>query len=170
MKNIFLIGMPGCGKSTLGKMVAVKTKRNFYDADDELEQYYQMKITDIFNKHGEDAFRQMETETIQRLSLLHNSIIATGGGAVTRSINMEIAKKNDLVVFIDRPVKSILSDIVTEHRPLLADDAERLLQLYRDRIDLYRMYADIIIENTKTPELVINAIIEGVRTYENHDN
>ncbi len=170
MKNIFLIGMPGCGKSTVGKLLVSKTGQKFYDADDALEEYYQQKISDIFAEKGEEGFRQMETETIRRLAALQNTVVATGGGAVTQERNMELAKENGVVVFIDRPVENILADIVTAHRPLLAKGAERLHRLYAERIDLYRKAADIIIENTNDLEFVVNAIIEGVKKYENHGN
>lgn len=168
MINIYLIGMPGCGKSLIGKLLSGKTGQEFYDADDALEEFYHQKINDIFSEKGEAGFREMETETLRRLSHLDNAVIATGGGAVTRPVNMELAQKSGIIVFIDRPVENILSDVVCAHRPLLADSAERLHTLYRDRIALYRKYADITVENTKEPDFVANTIIEGVKNYENH--
>lgn len=168
MKNIFLIGMPGCGKSAVGKLLADKTGKNFYDADDALENYYQQKISNIFSEKGENVFRQMETETLRRLSALENAVIATGGGAVTRPVNMKLAKENGVIVFIDRSVENILSDVVITHRPLLADGAEHLYGLYRDRIGLYRKYADITADNSKNLDFVVNTIIKGVKNYENY--
>lgn len=146
MKNIILIGMPGCGKSTLGKRLAKKLKRDFFDADEVLEQREQRTIKSFFAE-SEDAFREAETRTLEYLSQQQGAVIATGGGAVKRPQNMELLKRQGAVLFIDRAPEQIISCIDCDARPLLADDKQRLYALYEERIALYRRYADRIVEN-----------------------
>ena len=147
MKNIVLIGMPGCGKTTFGKRLARRVSLSFYDADEVLEQREQRTIKNFFAE-SEDAFRSAETRTLAYLSELEGVIIATGGGAVKRAENMELLKRKGVVVFIDRKPEQMLGNIVGDARPLLAADKQRIFKLYEERIDLYRKYADKIITNS----------------------
>lgn len=146
MKNIVLIGMPGCGKSSFGKRLAKRLGCDFYDADIILEQREQRTIKSFFAE-SEDAFRAAETRTLAYLSELEGVVIATGGGAVKRSENMALLKQKGVVVFIDRSPAQIIGYIHGGERPLLADDKQRLFKLYDERIELYRKYADKIIAN-----------------------
>ena len=147
MKNIVLIGMPGCGKSTFGKLLARRLGRKFYDADEVLEEREQRTIKDFFAE-SEDAFRAAETRTLAYLAELEDAVIATGGGAVKRAENMELMKRNGVVIFLDRKPEQILGNIEGDARPLLAEDKQRIFKLYEERIDLYRRYADKIITNS----------------------
>ena len=147
MKNIVLIGMPGCGKSTFGKRLAKKMGRSFYDADTVLEEREARTIKDFFAE-SEDAFRAAETRTLAYLAELEGVVIATGGGAVKRAENMELMKRDGVVVFLDRKPEQILGNIEGDARPLLAADKQRIFKLYEERIDLYRKYADKIITNS----------------------
>ena len=147
MKNIVLIGMPGCGKSTFGKRLAKKMGRSFYDADTVLEEREARTIKDFFAE-SEDAFRAAETRTLAYLAELEGVVIATGGGAVKRAENMELMKRKGVVVFLDRKPEPILGNIEGDARPLLATDKQRIFKLYEERIDLYRKYADKIITNS----------------------
>ena len=147
MKNIVLIGMPGCGKSTFGKRLAKKMGRSFYDADTVLEEREARTIKDFFAE-SEDAFRAAETRTLAYLAELEGVVIATGGGAVKRAENMELMKRKGVVVFLDRKPEQILANIEGDSRPLLAADKQRIFKLYEERIDLYRKYADKIITNS----------------------
>ena len=147
MKNIVLIGMPGCGKTTFGKRLARRLSLSFYDADEVLEQREQRTIKNFFAE-SEDAFRSAETRTLAYLSELEGVIIATGGGAVKRAENMELLKRKGVVAFIDRKPEQILGNIEGDARPLLAADKQRIFKLYEERIDLYRKYADKIITNS----------------------
>ena len=147
MKNIVLIGMPGCGKTTFAKRLARRLSLSFYDADEVLEQREQRTIKNFFAE-SEDAFRSAETRTLAYLSELEGVIIATGGGAVKRAENMELLKRKGVVVFIDRKPEQILGNIEGDARPLLAADKQRIFKLYEERIDLYRKYADKIITNS----------------------
>ena len=129
MKNIVLIGMPGCGKTTFGKRLARRLSLSFYDADEVLEQREQRTIKNFFAE-SEDAFRSAETRTLAYLSELEGVIIATGGGAVKRAENMELLKRKGVVVFIDRKPEQILGNIEGDARPLLAADKQRIFKLY----------------------------------------
>ena len=110
MKNIILIGMPGCGKSTFGKKLAEEMHRDFYDADEVLVMREKRTIVDFFAE-SEEAFRTAETRTLQYLAEKEGVIIATGGGAVTRAENMELLSKNGVIVFIDRKPEKIYETI-----------------------------------------------------------
>lgn len=146
MKNIVLIGMPGCGKTTFGKKLAKKLGVSFYDADEVLEAREQRTIKSFFAE-SEDAFRAAETRTLRYLADLDGAVIATGGGAVKQAENMEMAKRSGVVVFIDRRPEKILGCIAGDARPLLAADKQRIFTLYEERIALYRKYADYTVEN-----------------------
>ena len=146
MKNIILIGMPGCGKSAFGKRLAKDLGRSFYDADQVLEEREKRTIKSFFAE-SEDAFRAAEIRTLQYLSQLEGVVIATGGGAVKRAENMTLVKEHGVVVFIDRQPSNIIGCIQGDARPLLADDKERIYKLYEERIGLYRRYADKIVGN-----------------------
>ena len=130
MKNIVLIGMPGCGKSTFGKRMAKRLQLPFYDADTVLEEREQRTIKAFFAE-SEDAFRAAETRTLAYLAECDGAVIATGGG----------------VVFIDRKPENIIGCIAGDARPLLAADKQKLYTLYNERIALYRRYADYTIDN-----------------------
>jgi len=162
MKNIVLIGMPGCGKSTLGKKLAAKFCIDFYDADEVLEAREARTIKSFFAE-SEDAFRQAETRTLKHMAhTLNGTVIATGGGAVKRSINMELMSENGIMVFIDRAPEKILSCIGGDSRPLLAEDKQRIFNLYNERIDLYKKYGQYVVNNNNTESEALEALCEIV--------
>lgn len=146
MKNIVLIGMPGCGKSTFGKKLAKKLALPFYDADAVLEEREKRTIKNFFAE-SEEAFRKAETRTLAYLAQLDGAVIATGGGAVKRAENMALLKRAGVVVFLDREPVNILGCIGGDERPLLAADKQRIYTLYDERIALYRQYADYTVAN-----------------------
>jgi len=138
--------MSGCGKSVVGARVAELLDKQFFDADTEIEREQSMKISEIFEKFGEAEFRRLEREKTAELAQLENVVISTGGGVVLFSENMSALKKNGKIIFLDRSVDDIMSTLDNSNRPLLKDPA-RLQKLYDDRIELYRKYADITVEN-----------------------
>ena len=146
MKNIILIGMPGCGKTTFGQLLADDLNMPFYDADEILEKREGKTIKELFAV-SEEAFRDAESRTVEYLVKFDGAVIATGGGVVLRSKNMELLKQNGVIVFIDRKPSNIISCINSQVRPLLADDRMKLFDLYNQRIELYKQYADYIIGN-----------------------
>ena len=156
-KSITLIGLPGCGKTTVGNLLSDKLKYEFVDMDFYIENKQQKSIIELF-RNGEDYFRNIETETCKVLGEISKTIISSGGGVIKKSINIEYLKKNSIVVFIDRPVENILGDIQVEKRPLLANGKEVLYKLYDERYDLYKKYCDYRVENTGSLDEIVDKI------------
>lgn len=157
-KNIILIGMPGCGKSTVGKTVAEKLSRPFYDADKCFCEFFGKTPADVIREDGEEKFRQMEHEIAEQLGKISGAVIATGGGIVTRSYNYDSLHQNGTIVFIERK----LENLPTNGRPL--SQSNSLESLYNARIDAYRYFADVTVSSTEIPgntaELIISSIKE----------
>ena len=156
-KSITLIGLPGCGKTTVGNLLSDKLKYEFVDMDFYIENKQQKSIIELF-RNGEDYFRNIETETCKVLGEKSKTIISSGGGVIKKSINIEYLKKNSIVVFIDRPVENILGDIQVEKRPLLANGKEVLYKLYDERYDLYKKFCDYRVENTGSLDEIVDKI------------
>lgn len=158
-KNIILIGMPGCGKTTIGKLIAEKLSMYFVDVDEYIEKLQSKKISEIF-KTGEENFRQLETKAIGEIVKNGNTVISTGGGVVKNSKNIEILHKAGIIVFIDRPIDKIAGDIDLAVRPLLKNDLNNLHELFIERYPLYNRYADYVINNNSDPEETALSIIK----------
>lgn len=161
--NIVLIGMPGCGKTTVGKVLAKKLGYKFCDMDSYIQEISKKTIKELF-EHGEENFRDWETKACEELSNCNKTIIASGGGVVKREKNIEILKKSSTILFIDRPVERIINDVDINSRPLLKDGKERLYNLYDERYELYKKAADIQILNKgylrDTIDIIINILNE----------
>lgn len=153
--KVVLIGMPGCGKTTFGKVLANELKYNFIDMDDYVEEISNKSIKDLFAE-SEDVFRNWETEACRQLVNKKKVIISSGGGVIKKSENINILKKESIIVFIDRPVDNIAEDVEVSTRPLLKDGKEALYKLYNERYELYKNAADIIIVNNGFIKDVIN--------------
>ena len=154
MGNLILIGMPGCGKSTIGQALAQRLGRPFADADAEIEQQTGLSIAQIFSRFGEERFRQEETKALQRLGKQSGLVIATGGGCVTRPENYPLLHQNGIVIFLQRD----LSELATEGRPLsLSSD---LQQMYRKRLPLYEQFSDAAVVNQSDAAAVAARIEE----------
>ncbi|WP_066874685.1 shikimate kinase [Clostridium mediterraneense] len=162
-KGIVLIGMPGAGKTTIGRYISEKLNFKFVDMDEFIERSSKKSIKEIFNQ-GEDLFRAFETKTCEVLSRFDNVVISTGGGVVKKEENMAYYK-DFVVVFINRPLELILDDIDVDSRPLLKDGKERVINLYRERIDLYNKYLDIEVINDGSIEDVAKDIILKTKEY-----
>ena len=162
-KGIVLIGMPGCGKTTLGQEIASSLNLKFLDMDDFIERSTKKTISQIFEK-GEDIFRAYETKTCEVLSRLDKVLISTGGGVIKKSENMDYYR-DFVIIFINRPLELILEDVDTSTRPLLKDGKSRLINLYRERIDLYNQYADIIVINDGDIDTIVSEVIDKTKEY-----
>jgi len=154
--NIVLTGMPGSGKSTIGKKIAAMTGREFYDTDELISENVGMSISDMFKKYGEEYFRDREAEAVSELALKSGIVIATGGGAILRKENTDNLKMNGQIVFLDRAPELI---IPTADRPT-AFDRQQLCRRYKERYPIYRASADMIIENNGTAKEAIQKIME----------
>lgn len=161
--DIVLIGMPGSGKSVIGRIIAKQLGLPFVDMDDEIEKHERRKISDIFASDGEDYFRSRETECLKRV-LGSGRVISTGGGIVVREENAAVIRESEaIVVFIDRPPEKIVGDVRTDTRPLLKDGAERIYRLYKERYDKYMKLSDIRIVNNKSVRDAVAEIVQEVR-------
>lgn len=145
--NVVFVGMPGCGKTSIGKAYAALAERSFLDTDIFVEQAG-MPIPEIFEKYGEETFRDKETAAIGMLSAMSEKVIATGGGAVKREKNVELMKQNGVVVYLKRD----LAKLSTEGRPLSQGGDEKIKQLYEERHALYENAADVVIETHEDVE------------------
>ncbi|HVC11796.1 MAG TPA: shikimate kinase [Burkholderiales bacterium] len=147
--NIFLVGMMGAGKTTIGRLLARRLKRPFYDSDHEVERRCGVKIPMIFDIEGEAGFRSREACVLDELSALDAVVLATGGGAVLREDNRRHLGARGTVVYLHaRPADLYQRVRHDKNRPLLAatDPLRRLEELYASRDPLYRQVADIVID------------------------
>ena len=148
--------MPGSGKSTVGRIVAERLAREFIDTDRVIVERYG-EIRKIFEQHGEEYFRRLESEVIRELASLNGKVISTGGGAVTRKVNVSALRRNGEIFFIDRSPEYL---IPTDDRPL-ADKKAKITRLYEKRIDTYMSTADYIIDGDCDPDDVADSVING---------
>ena len=161
MKNIVLIGMPACGKSTIGYWLSKKINYPFLDVDRYLEEKENRIISDIFSNEGEKYFRELETKYLKELSEKEGIIISTGGGAVKNKENIDILKENGIIVFLNRTIDDISREN-HRNRPLL-QNPDNIRKLYDERIKLYRQYADIIIKNDDSMDVIVDRIITALK-------
>ncbi len=163
MKNIALIGMPGCGKSTVGQLLAAQLAYTFVDTDALVVQDCGMSIPALFETKGEAFFRDAEAHAIAIAAALTDVVIATGGGAVLRERNMAVLAQSCELIYLNRSCQDILQTGNLQGRPLLAGGATKLYELYEQRHALYERYASITITNTTTPQQAVAAIMEAIR-------
>lgn len=155
MENIVLIGMPGCGKSTVGKLLAEKLGKTFVDADTEIITKAGMPIPEIFATQGEAGFRQIETDVLSDLGQKSGQIIATGGGCVTREENYPLLHQNGTIIWLKRD----LEKLPTDGRPLSQSVA--LEQMYSVRKPLYERFCDCAVSNDGAPADTVAKILKG---------
>lgn len=156
MKNIVLIGMPGCGKSTIGTLLAEKLGRTLADADEKIISLAGKSIPDIFAQDGEPTFRDWETQALTELGKQSGLVIATGGGCVTQKRNYPLLHQNGHLVWLERDC----SVLPTDGRPL--SQANDLGKMYAARKPLYEAFADIRVENTGTPAETVQKILDAL--------
>lgn len=162
--NIFLVGPMGAGKTSIGKRLSKRLKRDFLDSDRVLEERTGVTITTIFELEGEDGFRQRETKILRELIKTNDAVIATGGGIVVCETNRPLLKTNGTIVYLQASVDTQLKR--TRHdkkRPLLQTNNRRdkLLALAKKRNPIYEELADIIIHTDS--QSISNSISQIVR-------
>lgn len=153
MENVTLIGMPGAGKTTVGRILAQTLGREFVDCDEVLVQRAGMPIPDYFAQFGEDAFRQLETALLWELGQKSRLVLATGGGCVTRPENRDLLRQNGTVVWVKRPLEAL----PIAGRPV--SQALGVEEIYRRRQPLYEQFSDFAVDNT-TPTAAAEAILQ----------
>lgn len=146
-QNIVLTGMPGSGKSTIGKLLKIPNF-TFVDTDEEIEKQCGCSIKDLIQTKGEEYFRNLESNVIKEISAKNCQIISTGGGAILREENVTNLKKNGKIFYINANLSRLCA---TQDRPL-SDTKEKLTKLYEERIQTYLSTADVIVPDMKTPQ------------------
>ena len=156
-RNIVLIGMPGCGKSTVGKIIAQKLGKSFADTDEKSAQICSKKISEIFEENGEDFFRNLEEKVCADIGKNLGFVIATGGGSVLRKSNRNALGQNAVVVYL----KKDLLKLARFDRPL-SRDYETVKKLYAQRKEIYESFADHEIEVDENPQITAERVIKCV--------
>ena len=150
MKNIILVGIMGCGKTTISKLLSEKLKMPVIDMDKYIEKKYQCTIPDMF-AISEEYFRDRESEACLDMAKLDGYIISTGGGVIKRKENRDVLKQ-----------AGIVTDVETAHRPLLKDGPEKLYQLFDERHQLYLDSCHYHVKNDGTLTDIVNKIVEDI--------
>lgn len=172
LQNLYLIGLMGVGKTTIGKQLAKALQRPFYDSDKVIEDSMGVDIPTIFSYEGEEGFRLREQAVIQQLTSLQGIVMATGGGSIIKPENREILKSRGFVVYLHCSIDKILYR--TRHdtqRPLLRTDnpRERLQTLLAQREPLYLECADFCIDSGSLPgKTVVKTILQQYQAAQEH--
>lgn len=169
MKNIVLVGMMGAGKTTVGELLATKLNRELKDIDRVIEQEQKKSIIEIFTNDGEEAFRQLESETIEKFSNMSDLIISTGGGALEKANNLSNLQKNGIIIYLKADIEELFKRVKNEtQRPLLKeqDPLEVIKKLIKKREKFYLMANITIITDNKSPEKITEEIIKAIKNYE----
>lgn len=158
-QNIVLIGMPSCGKSSIGRRIAELTGRRFIDTDERIVSAAGREIPAIFAERGEAGFRALECEAVAAAAVESGAVIATGGGAVLNEKNLRALRQNGVICFIDRPLSMLCG---TPDRPLAQND-QALAELYARRYPIYTAAADLTVPGDGTVEETAKRLLERVR-------
>lgn len=164
--NIILIGPMGSGKSSVGKQLAEKLHRSFFDSDIEIEKSTGVKIPLIFELEGENGFRKRETQTLKKLVRKKQIILATGGGAIIREYNRQLLQNNGIIVYLLTSIDTILERTKwDQNRPLLQTENPRLKleSLMKSRAPLYENLAQLTVAtDNRTLQEVVESIIDNL--------
>lgn len=164
-RNIILCGFMGCGKSTVGKKLSQLTEMDFVDMDDYIEKNAGMKISEIFQKYGEDYFRDLEHRAAAELSRRGGCVVATGGGALTFQRNVDAFKEGGAIVLLDPPLRVLQLRLKNDRsRPLLQrpDRYQFIRALHQKRMPLYRKAADVVIPAKGSPNAVCRQVLQAL--------
>lgn len=159
--NVYLIGMPGSGKTAVGRALARRTGLPFVDLDAAIEEAAGLPVPEIFGTHGEPRFRQLEHEALRRVSKGEASVVACGGGVVLGPENRDLLRSTGTVVWLVAPVERLRRRIRPGTRPLLRENGA-LERLAAEREPLYREVADRMVDATASPGRVATTIQRGL--------
>ena len=163
-RHIFLIGMMGCGKSTIGRLLAQQLDTPLCDLDEEIVRREGRSIPEIFADAGDAGFRLCETAALRAACALPPMVVATGGGIITREENIALMRAHGTVVWLCRPLDAIIKTVRQDTRPNLAGDKEaRMRTLYAQREALYQKAAHIVFDNSAPPEEAARKLAEILR-------
>lgn len=162
--TIYLCGFMGCGKTTVGKLLAEKLGLSFTDLDDYIEAKEKMSIPDIFSEKGEKYFREAEALAVKELSA-ENSVVACGGGTIINDNSARIARENGTVIFFDIPFEACYERIKDDpHRPLVVNNTKQELEkIFCARHDIYMKNSTLAVNSDKTPDIICDDIISIIQ-------
>jgi shikimate kinase len=165
LNNIFIVGLMGSGKTSVGKLFAKRTGRLFIDTDNEIIKESDMTITEIFNKFGENHFRDLEHKVLSKAKSIENHVISTGGGVILKLENIKIMKNSGTIIFLDVDVETQLSRVKNKkNRPLLDSNnmIENLVNIKKERDYIYKNISDYIISISGKNKI---EIVEEIQNY-----
>lgn len=163
MKNLYLIGMMGAGKTSIGKMVAQKTHRRFVDTDALIEKNAGMTVAEIFEREGEAGFRVRETIALDLLAKKRNLIVSTGGGVVITPENIRLMKKSGTVIWLKRDLHTIIANPRIRRRPLLRKNENIIFEIMKEREPLYKKACHFVVYNDKNRQKTVDEIMRIVK-------
>ncbi|MDE5600610.1 MAG: shikimate kinase, partial [Oscillospiraceae bacterium] len=159
MKNIYLCGFMGSGKSAIGRLISKRHGLKHIDSDREIEKLKGMKIPEIFKNYGENYFRDLETDFLKSLKDSENLVISTGGGMMISKENAKIAKSNGIIVLLEIPFDLCWERIKNSSRPLVVNNKkDQIKAIYDERQKIYRLNANIAVSNDTSSSLCANKI------------
>ncbi len=174
LENVFLIGPMGAGKTTIGRHLAERLKKDFWDCDQEIEKRTGVTIPVIFDIEGETGFRQRESGMLDELTRKSNIVLATGGGVILNEDNRKLLRNRGTVVYLRADLDSLVKRTHRDrNRPLLqgVDHKEKLESLMREREPLYLQEADIIVDtDSRPPASVAQEIAKRIRPQKPNEN
>ncbi|MEQ1528413.1 MAG: shikimate kinase AroK [Methylococcales bacterium] len=169
-ENIYLIGLMGAGKTTIGRQLAKSLKLPFYDSDKAIEESTGVDIPTIFEFEGEEGFREREQKMLHQLTQMDGIVLATGGGAILREANRKLLKEKGFIVYLQCSVERILERTRRDtQRPLLKTDnpRQRIEELFLQREPLYLACADFKIDTgVMQSKAVVNHILEAYKAFD----
>lgn len=167
MKNIYLFGFMGSGKSTIGRILAKSLGSSYIDTDSEIQKKAGCSIAAIFQQKGEPTFRCMETDLLKELSCRSNLVVSCGGGMMANAENAAIARQNGILVLLNLSFEACWQRIRFSQRPLVTQNTkEQLEAIFKERMPKYKANAQIAIDADQTPYLCsmhILQLINGIR-------
>jgi shikimate kinase len=163
-KTVFICGFMGCGKSTVGKLLASKLGCKFTDMDEYIVNKLDMSIPQIFAEKGEDYFRKEETEAVRELAS-SSGVIACGGGAMLKKVNADIANEAGIVVYIDIDFESCYERIAEDkNRPIVQNNTKEELELiYDGRAGIYKENSSLTVDGSGSPEEIAERILSFIK-------
>ncbi len=166
MNNVYLTGMPGCGKSALGQRVAQELGMEFVDVDKVvLEMANEEDVNNIFRKQGVKEFRRLEKQALRELSKKDGLLVSTGGGAVLDNENVDVMINTGEVIFVEVSLEMLKKRIDTSSRPLVSDIGPALESLYFNRINTYKTTCTRNFNNDGELEEAVTAMVELIKSF-----
>lgn len=159
MKNLYIVGMMGAGKTCIGRIAAKKKKCRFIDTDVFVENRAGMSVAEIFEAEGEEGFRKRETDALRFLAKKRNCIISTGGGIVMKDENIELMRKSGTVVWLKRDLHKVLESRRIRTRPLLAKDPTVIFDLMKKREPRYKKACHFVVYNDEDRMAAVHEIL-----------